>query len=49
MVSVRALEETRILAIEGDRFRTLVREQPAVAEALVRLLAERLRKATTRR
>jgi CRP-like cAMP-binding protein len=49
MVSVRAVEETRILVIEGNRFRMLVGEHPAVAEALIRLLAGRLRKATTRR
>jgi CRP-like cAMP-binding protein len=49
MVSARATEKTRVLAIDGEEFRALVRERPRLAEALIRLLASRLRAATERR
>lgn len=47
MVSARAAEDTHVLAIDGKRFRELVREHPDVAEALISLVASRLRQATT--
>jgi CRP-like cAMP-binding protein len=48
MVSARAAEDTVVLTLPRDRFVTLVREQPDVAEALLRMMAKRLREAAQR-
>jgi CRP/FNR family transcriptional regulator, cyclic AMP receptor protein len=46
--TVRALETVETVAISGARFRRLVRDYPAVADVVLRLLCARLREADRR-
>jgi CRP/FNR family transcriptional regulator, cyclic AMP receptor protein len=49
MVSARAVEDTDVLVLQGGRFRELVRSEPDVAEALLRLMAAVIRASAERR
>jgi CRP-like cAMP-binding protein len=49
MVSARAVDDTDVLVLGGARFRELVRAEPDVAEALLRLMASVIRASTERR
>jgi CRP-like cAMP-binding protein len=49
MVSARAVEDTDVLVLQGGRFRELVRSEPDVAEALLRLMASVIRASAERR
>jgi CRP-like cAMP-binding protein len=48
MVSARAVGDVHVLVLDADRFRNLLRENPEVAEALLRLMASVIRASTHR-